>query len=53
VKFVSDQVAETLDRNGTPVAGTDAVTEITDVWSFERDLAQPDPAWRLTAARSG
>ena len=53
VKFVSDQVAETLDREGKPVAGTDAVTEITDLWTFERDLTQPDPAWRLTAARSG
>lgn len=53
VRFVSDQVAETLDRAGRPVAGTDAVTEITDLWTFERDLRQPDPAWRLTAARSG
>jgi predicted lipid-binding transport protein (Tim44 family) len=53
VKFVSDQIAETLDKNGQPVAGTDAVTEITDVWTFERDLSQSDPAWRLAAARSG
>ena len=53
VKFVSDQIAETLDPNGRPVAGTDAVTEITDIWTFERDLSQPDPAWKLTAARSG
>ncbi|MDT7952204.1 MAG: Tim44/TimA family putative adaptor protein [Acetobacteraceae bacterium] len=53
VKFVSDQVSETLDKDGKPVHGTDAVTEITDVWTFERDLAQPNPAWRLTAARSG
>jgi len=52
-KFISDQIAETLDRQGKPVAGTDAVTEITDLWTFERDLAQSDPAWRLTAARSG
>jgi len=53
VKFVSDQIAETLGADGRPVAGTDAVTEITDLWTFERDLSQPDPAWRLTAARSG
>ena len=53
VRFVSDQVAETLDSAGRPVAGTDAVTEITDLWTFERDLRQSDPAWRLTAARSG
>lgn len=53
VKFVSDQVSETLNREGKPVHGTDAVTEITDIWTFERDLAQSDPAWRLTEARSG
>ena len=53
VRFVSDQIAETLDQSGKSVAGTDAVTEITDLWTFERDLGQPGPAWRLSAARSG
>ncbi len=53
VKFVSDQVSETLDKDGRPVHGTDAVTEITDIWTFERNLAQSDPAWRMTEARSG
>ncbi|MBU6498165.1 MAG: Tim44 domain-containing protein [Rhodospirillales bacterium] len=52
VRFVSDQVNLTLGRDGTPVAGTDAVTEITDHWTFERDLAAADPTWRLVAARS-
>jgi predicted lipid-binding transport protein (Tim44 family) len=53
VKFVSDQIAETLGADGRPVAGADAVAEITDIWTFTRDLNQPDPAWRLSAARSG
>ncbi|MDP9095063.1 MAG: Tim44/TimA family putative adaptor protein [Pseudomonadota bacterium] len=53
VKFVSDQVSETLNRDNVPVQGTDAVTEITDLWTFERDLSQSDPAWRLTTAQSG
>ncbi len=52
VRFVSDQVNITLGRDGTPVAGADAVTEITDLWTFERDLTSPDPTWRLVAARS-
>ncbi len=52
VRFVSDQIALTNDATGHPVAGTDAVTELTDVWTFRRDLAVADPAWRLTAARS-
>lgn len=53
LRIVSDQVAETLARDGRPVSGADAVAEITDIWTFERDLGQPDPAWRLSAARSG
>ncbi|PPQ33139.1 Tim44/TimA family putative adaptor protein [Rhodopila globiformis] len=53
VRIVSDQISYTKDRNGRPVAGTDAVTEITDMWTFERDLSQRDPTWRLAAARSG
>lgn len=53
LRIVSDQVAETLGADGRPVAGADAVAEITDIWTFDRDLAQPDPAWRLSAARSG
>lgn len=52
VAFTSDQVNLTLDRNGKEVAGTDAVTEIRDIWTFERDLGSPDPTWRLVAARS-
>lgn len=52
VRFVSDQVNVTVGKDGLPVAGADAVMEITDVWSFERDLSSADPAWRLTAARS-
>ena len=38
---------------GPGLTGTDAVTEITDLWTFERDLAQrPNPIWHLVAARS-
>ncbi len=52
VRFVSDQVNLTLGPTGQPVAGADAVTEITDLWTFERDLTAADPTWRLVAARS-
>lgn len=52
VRFVSDQMSLTRDKDGRPVFGTDAVTEITDVWTFERDLASSDPTWRLVEARS-
>ena len=53
VRVVSDQVSYTKDSNGKPLTGTDAVTEITDLWTFERDLTSQDPTWRLVAARSG
>jgi predicted lipid-binding transport protein (Tim44 family) len=52
VRFVSDQTSLTQDKDGHPVTGTDAVTEITDVWTFERDLSSRDPVWRLVSARS-
>lgn len=52
VRFVSDQINVTLGKNNQPVAGTDGITEITDLWSFERDVSAPDPTWRLVGARS-
>ncbi len=52
VRFISDQINLTLGQDGQPVTGTDGITELHDLWSFERDLAVADPAWRLTAARS-
>lgn len=52
VRFVSDQISLTRDKQGQVLTGTDAMTEITDLWTFERDLASRDPTWRLVAARS-
>ncbi|WP_431282639.1 Tim44/TimA family putative adaptor protein [Humitalea sp. 24SJ18S-53] len=52
VRIVSDQVNVTTGGDGLPVAGADAVTEITDVWTFQRDLAVKDPTWRLIGTRS-
>lgn len=52
VRFVSDQVNLTLGRDGAIVEGTEGVTELVDLWTFERDLSSADPTWRLVAARS-
>jgi predicted lipid-binding transport protein (Tim44 family) len=52
VHIVSDQVNMTHTQSGQVITGTDAVTEITDLWTFERDLAQANPVWHLVAARS-
>jgi predicted lipid-binding transport protein (Tim44 family) len=53
VKIVSDQISYTADKDGRHLTGTDGLTEIIDLWTFERDLGQPDPTWRLVAVRSG
>lgn len=52
VRFVSDQVNITLGKDGQPVSGTDGITEMVDLWTFERDLTMRDQTWRLAAARS-
>jgi len=52
VRFVSNQVNLATDQAGNPVSGTDAVTEIHDLWAFERDLGGSDLTWRLASARS-
>lgn len=52
VRFVSDQISKTLDKDGRYVSGTDAVTELRDDWTFSRDLSTSDPVWRLAQARS-
>ncbi len=53
VRFVSDQVNAELDATGTPKPGTEGVNELTDLWTFERNLNGPEPGWRLAAARNG
>lgn len=53
VRFTSDQVNLTLDAAGNPVTGTEAVTELVDLWTFEHVVGSKDPTGRLAAARSG
>jgi predicted lipid-binding transport protein (Tim44 family) len=52
VRFVSDQVSFVNGMDGQIASGTEAVTELDDIWTFERDLTQRDPTWRLVSARS-
>ncbi len=55
VRFVSDQISLVLGRDGQPVSGADAVTELSDLWTFERLLnaaGASGPNWRLASARS-
>jgi predicted lipid-binding transport protein (Tim44 family) len=52
VRFVSHQISVTLASDSSIVAGADAITELADIWTFSRDLKQPQPAWKLASARS-
>lgn len=52
VRFVSHQITLTTAADGTIVSGTDAVTELVDIWTFARDLKASGQAWRLTSAQS-
>jgi predicted lipid-binding transport protein (Tim44 family) len=54
VRFVSQLVSVTRDRSGTPIEGSpDRVTDVTDVWTFARDLSSRDPNWKLVATEAG
>jgi predicted lipid-binding transport protein (Tim44 family) len=53
VRFTSDQVNLTTARDGSVVSGAEAVTELVDIWTFQRDLRSEDPTWKLVATRSG
>lgn len=53
VKYVSDQVNVTRDSEGEIVDGDpSAVTRITDIWTFARDVSSSNPNWVLIATRS-
>lgn len=50
VKFITETINATLDKNGATVNGdAKAIREDTDLWTFERDLTSRDPNWLLTA----
>ncbi len=52
VRFVTDQINMTTGRDGDVVSGSDAVTELTDLWTFQRDLKSADPTWKLVGTNS-
>lgn len=54
LKFVSQLVTATRDRSGTVVDGSpDRVTDVTDIWTFARNVTDRDPNWRLIATEAG
>jgi predicted lipid-binding transport protein (Tim44 family) len=54
VRFVSQLVSVTRDRAGAVIDGNpDKVTDVTDVWTFARDVTSRDPNWKLVATEAG
>jgi len=54
VRFVSQLVSVTRDRSGNAIDGSpDKVTDVTDVWTFARDVSSRDPNWKLVATEAG
>ena len=53
VRFVSQMISVTRDKTGTIVDGNpDKVADITDVWTFARDITSRDPNWKLVGTGS-
>jgi predicted lipid-binding transport protein (Tim44 family) len=53
VKFVSQLISAVRDRSGKIVSGDpQRITDVTDVWTFARDLRSRNPNWRLIATQS-
>ncbi len=54
VRFQSKLVSVTRDKAGEVIDGSaDKVTDVTDVWTFARDLSSRDPNWKLVATEAG
>jgi len=54
VQFVSKLVSATRDRSGAVIDGNaEKVTDVTDVWTFARDVSSRDPNWKVVATESG
>lgn len=53
VDFRSEIISATMDDQGRVVEGDpNAVDEVTDIWTFERDTKSRDPNWKLVATET-
>jgi predicted lipid-binding transport protein (Tim44 family) len=53
VRFVSQLVSVTRNRAGEVVDGSpDRVTDVTDIWTFAREVGSRDPNWKLVATEA-
>ena len=53
VSVVSQLISATRDKAGEVIEGDpESVVEVSDVWTFARDVRQKDPNWKLVATES-
>ncbi len=54
VKFISELITSTRDKAGAVIDGDPKrVREVTDIWTFARDVTSRDPNWKLIATEAG
>jgi predicted lipid-binding transport protein (Tim44 family) len=53
VRIVSQLISATYDKDGGVVEGDqESVADVTDIWTFARDVRSRDPNWKLVATES-
>lgn len=53
MEFVSELISATYDKTGQVIDGDPKeIRQVTDVWTFERDLGSRDPNWKLVATEA-
>jgi predicted lipid-binding transport protein (Tim44 family) len=53
VKFVSELISATRDRVGEVISGDPKrIKEVTDIWTFAREVASRNPNWKLIATQA-
>lgn len=53
VEFVSELISATLSKSGDVVDGDlRDIREVTDVWTFQRDVTSRNPNWKLVATQA-
>ena len=54
MRFQSKLVTVTRNKAGEVIDGNaESVTDVTDVWTFARDVSSRDPNWKLVATEAG
>jgi predicted lipid-binding transport protein (Tim44 family) len=54
VRFISKLISATRDSAGAVIDGNaEKVTDVTDVWTFARDISSRDPNWKVVATEAG